>query len=121
MNTFLWIAQMCLAGIFLYAGFMNLLAFQKQEIRPECGPSFQCIGVSASTACAIGFAEILGAIGVLIPFGTLTPYLVAQVSAGALALLMVAACVHHARRNEQTAPIVALFFLAIFVIVGRMP
>jgi hypothetical protein len=65
-------------------------------------------------------AEIVGAIGLLVPLGTQEPYFVAQVSAGALALLMLAACVHHARRKEQTAPIVALFFLAIFVIVGRM-
>jgi uncharacterized membrane protein YphA (DoxX/SURF4 family) len=120
MNTFLWISQMCLAAIFLYAGVMNLLAFQKQHLRPAAGPSFQCIGVSAPTACAIGLAEILGAVGLLVPLGAQQPYFVAQVSAGALALLLLAACVHHARRREQTAPIVALFFLAIFVIVGRM-
>ena len=56
MNTFLWIAQMCLAGIFLYAGVMNLLAIQKQHLRPVSGPSFQCIGVKPIAACAIGFA-----------------------------------------------------------------
>jgi hypothetical protein len=120
MNTFLWIAQMCLAGIFLYAGVKNLLALQKQQLKPAEGPSFQCIGVSATTACVIGFAEILGAVGLLVPLGSQEPYLVAQVSAGALAVLMLAACVHHARRKEQTAPILALFFLALFVIVGRM-
>jgi uncharacterized membrane protein YphA (DoxX/SURF4 family) len=121
MNTFLWIAQTCLAAIFVYAGVKNLLSFQKHELRPSIGPSFQCIGVSAPTACAIGFAEILGAIGLIIPLSLQDPYLVTQLSAGALALLMIAACVYHARRKEQTAPIVALFFLALFVIVGRMP
>jgi uncharacterized membrane protein YphA (DoxX/SURF4 family) len=120
MNTFLWIAQMCLAGIFLYAGIMNLLAFQRQHLRPAEGPSFQCIGLSGPTACAIGFAEILGAIGLVIPLGAQDPYLVTQLSAGALAILLLAACVYHARRKEQTAPIVAVFFLAVFVIVGRM-
>jgi len=120
MNTFLWIAQMCLAGIFLYAGVMNLLAFQRHELRPTSGPSFQCIGVPALVACAIGFGEILGAAGLLVPLGTQEPYLVAQVSAGALGLLLLAACLYHALRKEQTAPIVALFFLALFVVVGRM-
>jgi len=120
MNTFLWIAQMCLAAIFLYAGIMNLLAFQRHELRPASGPSFQCIGVSAAAACAIGLAEILGAIGLLVPLASQEPYIVAQVSAGALALLLLAACVYHARRKEQTAPILAVFFLALFVIVGRM-
>ena len=120
MNTFLWIAQMCLAGIFLYAGVMNLLAIQKQHLRPVSGPSFQCIGVKPIAACAIGFAEILGAVGLLVPLADQGPFFVAQISAGALALLLLAACVYHARRNEHTAPIIALFFLAIFVIVGRM-
>jgi uncharacterized membrane protein YphA (DoxX/SURF4 family) len=120
MNTVLWVAQLSLAGIFLYAGVMNLLAFQRHEVEPACGPSFQCIGVSSTVACAIGFAEILGAIGLIFPFSVLEPYFVAQVSAGALALLSLAACVYHARRKEHTSPIVGLFLLAIFVIVGRM-
>jgi len=37
-----------------------------------------------------------------------------------MALLLLAACVYHARRREHTSPIVGLFFLAVFVIVGRM-
>jgi hypothetical protein len=120
MNTILWIAQMCLAGIFLYAGIMNLLAIQKQHLRPVSGPSFLCIGIAPPAACAIGFAEILGAIGLVVPLGSQDPYILAQLSAGALALLLLAACVYHARRNEHTSPIVGLIFLAIFVIVGRM-
>jgi uncharacterized membrane protein YphA (DoxX/SURF4 family) len=120
MNTTLWIAQMCLASIFLYAGVMNILAIQKHNLRPASGPSFQCIGVPAPAACAIGFAEILGAVGLLVPLASQDPYIVAQMSAGALAILLLAACVYHARRKEQTAPILAVFFLALFVIVGRM-
>ena len=68
-----------------------------------------------------GLLEILGAVGLLVPLADEGPFFVAQISAGALALLLLAACVHHARRREQTAPILALFFLALFVIVGRMP
>lgn len=120
MNTVLWIAQMGLASVFVYAGIVNLLAFQNHEPKPASGPSFQCIGVSAGTACAIGLGEILGGIGLIVPFGTLNQYFVVQVSAGALALLLLAACIYHGRRKEHTSPIVALFFLAIFVIVGRM-
>jgi putative oxidoreductase len=120
MNTILWIAQMGLAAIFFYAGIKNLLAFQKHDLRAAAGPSFQCIGVSAPTAFAIGFTEILGAIGLVIPLGAQEPYLVAQLSAGVLAVLLLAACIYHARRKEHTSPIVGLFFLAIFVIVGRM-
>jgi uncharacterized membrane protein YphA (DoxX/SURF4 family) len=120
MNTILWIAQMGLASIFLYAGVKNIFAFQKQELKSSSGPSFQFIGVSAPAAFAIGFAEILGALGLVVPIGAGEPYLLAQISAGALALLLLAACIYHARRKEHTSPIVGLFFLAIFVIVGRM-
>jgi uncharacterized membrane protein YphA (DoxX/SURF4 family) len=120
MNTILWIAQMGLAAVFFYAGIKNLLAVQKHDLRSVAGPSFQCIGVSAPTACAIGLAEILGAIGLVVPLSTQEPYLLAQMSAGALAVLMLAACVYHARRKEHTSPIVGLFFVAILVIVGRM-
>jgi hypothetical protein len=120
MNTVLWIAQMGLASIFAYAGIVNLLAFQKHALRPASGPSFQCIGVSPPAARAIGFAEILGAIGLVLPLGAQEPYFIAQISAAALALLLLAACIHHARRNEHTSPIVALFFVAILVVVGRM-
>ncbi len=111
---------MGLAVIFFYAGVKNLLAFQRQQLWPSTGPNFQWIGVSAPTACAIGFTEILGAIGLVVPLGAQEPYLVAQVSAGVLALLLLAACTYHARRKEHTSPLVALFFVAIFVIVGRM-
>jgi hypothetical protein len=56
----------------------------------------------------------------VVPLGSQDPYILAQLSAGALALLLLAACVYHARRKEHTSPIVGLIFLAIFVIVGRM-
>ena len=120
MNTILWIAQLGLAAIFFYAGIKNLLAFQKHDLRAAAGPSFQWIGVSAPTACAIGFAEILGAVGLVVPLGSQDPYILAQLSAGGLELLLIAACIYHARRNEHTSPLVGLFFLAVFVIVGRM-
>ncbi len=121
MNTVLWVAQTGLAVIFIYAGITNLIAFQRHGLTTDTGFSSLCFGDSPATTGALGFAEILGALGLLVPFGTLTPYFVVQLSAGALALLMLAAIVYHARRREHTSPILALFFLALFVIVGRMP
>ncbi len=120
MNAILWVAQLGLAAIFFYAGIKNLLTFQKHDLHPVAGPSFQWIGVSAPTACAIGFAEILGAVGLVVPLSSQDPYFGTQLSAGGLAILLLAACIYHARRKEHTSPLVGLFFLAIFVIVGRM-
>jgi hypothetical protein len=43
------------------------------------------------------------------------------VAAAGLALIMVLAGIYHLRRQEEAAPAVSLFLLALFVIVGRWP
>jgi hypothetical protein len=49
------------------------------------------------------------------------PYILLRLATAGLALLMVAAGIYHMRRQESAAPSVALFLLALFVIVGRWP
>jgi hypothetical protein len=70
----------------------------------------------------IGVAEILGAIGLILPGAVhIAPILVPLAAIG-LALVMVGAAVVHARRNE--VPMVAinavLLVLALFVVWGRL-
>jgi VIT1/CCC1 family predicted Fe2+/Mn2+ transporter len=69
----------------------------------------------------IGLAEILGAIGLVLPAAThIAPILVPLAAVG-LALVMVGAVVVHARRNEamNVAVNVVLIALAVFVAWGR--
>ena len=69
----------------------------------------------------IGLAEILGAIGLVLPAAVhIAPILVSLAAVG-LALVMVGAAVVHARRNEpmNIAVNVVLIALAVFVAWGR--
>jgi DoxX-like family len=77
---------------------------------------------SPSAIRLIGVAEILGAIGLILPGAVhIAPILVPLAAIG-LALVMVGAAVVHARRNE--VPMVAinavLLVLALFVVWGRL-
>jgi uncharacterized membrane protein YphA (DoxX/SURF4 family) len=125
MNTLLWIAQILLAGIFLFTGVSKLLAYEKLmnvvEVRSKGLP----MGISRGLAAFIGLAEVAGALGVLTPGvllpDLLPPHFLVRLAAGGLALIMVLAGIYHLRRQEPAAPNVALFLLAIFVIYGRWP
>ncbi len=121
MNTILWIAQIVLAAIFLFAGAGKLFAYKKvmgaMEARSKVGPP----EVSRPLAAFIGLTEIVGALGVVVPVSPAPEHLLVRLSAGGLALIMVLAGIYHLRRREETAPVIALFLLALFVIVGRWP
>lgn len=125
MNALLWIAQVVLAGAFLIVGSAKIFAFKKLKKELETHPRRR-IEMSRGMAALVGVLEIVGAIGVLLPPfllpGNLAgDYLVVLSAAVLLALLMVAAGIYHLVRGEPASPAVALFLLALFVIVGRWP
>jgi len=121
MNTILWIAQIVLAAIFLVAGAGKLFAYEKVMGAMEARSKVGRPGVSRPLAIFIGFAEIVGALGVMVPVSLTPEHLLVRLSASGLALIMVLAGIYHLRRGEETAPVIALFLLALFVIVGRWP
>ena len=123
MNGLLWIAQLLLAAIFLFTGASKLLAYERLMGALEVRSSGLPPGVSRGLAAFIGVAEIVGALGVvmpaeLLPIG-LPPHLLLRMAAAGLALIMVLAGIYHLRRQESAAPDVTLFLLALFMIVGR--
>ncbi|MGD0629036.1 MAG: DoxX family protein [Terracidiphilus sp.] len=121
MNTLLWITQIILAGVFIFTGFSKIFAYGQVvkvvEARSKAGP----IGMSRGQAAMVGLVEIVGAAGMLVPVDVWPPYILLRLATAGLALLMVAAGIYHIRRQESAAPTVALFLLALFVIVGRWP
>ncbi len=121
MNGLLWIAQIILAGVFLFTGASKLLAYEKLVKALEARSKGGRIGMSRAQAALVGLAEIAGGLGVVMPVDIWPPYIFVRLAAGGLALLMVAAGIYHLRREEPAAPTVALFLLALFVIVGRWP
>jgi len=121
MNSLLWIAQMLLAGMFLFAGFSKIFAIVGQDRSSHTRSIFGCAGMPHGLAAAIALLEIAGAVCVLVPFDLWPPDVFLRLATAVLALLAVVAGVYHMRRKEPTAPIVAIFLLALFVIVGRWP
>ncbi|MGP8268568.1 MAG: DoxX family protein [Terracidiphilus sp.] len=121
MNGLLWIAQILLAGVFLFTGVSKILAYDGLVKAVEAKSKGGRIGMSRQQAALVGIAELIGAVGVVVPMDLWPPYVLLRLAAAGLALLMVIAGIYHIRRQESAAPSVALFLLALFVIVGRWP
>jgi uncharacterized membrane protein YphA (DoxX/SURF4 family) len=121
MNTLLWVAQIILAGVFLFTGFTKIFAYGQVVKVVEARSKAGRVGMSRGQAVVVGALEIAGAAGVLVPMEVWPPYIFLRLAAAGLALLMVGTGIYHLRRQESAAPDVSLFLLALFVIVGRWP
>jgi hypothetical protein len=119
MNGMMWTAQGILAVVFIITGMSKLLAFGHVKTflgrKLKGGP----IGISTGMAATIGLLEVAGAVGLLTQPPIVPNYMTVIMAATGLALLMVCATIYHFRRKEPAAPDIAIFLLAIFVIVGR--
>jgi hypothetical protein len=125
MNGLIWIGQVALACVFLTSGTLKLLAFRPQIKAVESRTHIH-FGLAPGRAMILGFIEVVLAFGVLMPDiytpdGMVPEYLIARCCAAGLALLMVGAGIYQVRRREPAAPAVAVFLLALFVIIGRWP
>jgi len=120
-NAMLWVAQISLACVFIYAAFSK--AFPRRASATPGAETllFACDGMPCLLASFIAVLEFAGAVCLLIPYDIWPAYLLPRVAAGALAPLIAITGFHHMRHKLPTAPIVAVFFLALFVLVGRWP
>ena len=121
MNGLHWAAQILLAGVFLFVGFSKIFAHRRQASVLPAVPGFAAIGLSNELAVAIGIVEIAGALALVVPVDLWPPDILPRLAAAGLALVAMTAAVYHMRRHESAAPSIALFLLALFVIVGRWP
>ena len=118
MNVVLWIVQGVVAVGFLMAGGMKVT-------RPIAELSKRMSWVPSTPpplVRLIGAAEILGAIGLILPMVTgILPWLTVAAAIG-LGLVMVGATAVHIRRGEvsHVPATVVLLALAVFIIVGRL-
>lgn len=116
MNLALWIMQGILAFVFVIAGGMKLLAYEKYRAMLEkSSPT----SLSHAQITFLGFAELAGAAGIILPMAFhVAPWLTAWAAAG-LAIIMLSATVYHIRRREPPIMTSVLFLLAVFIAVGR--
>ena len=108
MNVALWILQGVLAAAFTGAGLMKLALDKK--VLADKGMDF-VNEVSSGFIKTLGAAELLGAIGVVLPAIVGIAPLLVPVAATCLATVMVGAIVVHLRRNEHAAILAPLVLL----------
>jgi hypothetical protein len=118
MEIAVWIASGFLALAFLFAG--GVKALQPRE-RLDASMSWT-VDVSRPLPRLIGAAEVLGAVGVILPHLTgILPWL-SVVAAFALALVQLLAMVFHLRRGETKAigANIVLLLIALFTGIGLL-
>jgi uncharacterized membrane protein YphA (DoxX/SURF4 family) len=118
MNVALWVVQAALAVAFLFTGGNKIL--RSKDALAKLGMTF-VEDFSAMSVKLIGAAEVLGALGLILPRATGIAPVLTPIAAVGLAIIMIGAAVTHLRRKESKAvgPNVLLFVLAAFVAVGR--
>jgi putative oxidoreductase len=120
MNVALWIVQGLLAMTFLGIGYNH--AFKIENMKPMPGMGW-INRVPAGLMTFIGFAEMAGSIGVLVPAITgILPGLTPLAAAGLALIMLLAAIFHIPQRETEGRNIVTnlvLLALAAFVAYGR--
>jgi uncharacterized membrane protein YphA (DoxX/SURF4 family) len=115
-NVFLWIVAGVLAAFFLAAGLTKL-----SQSKAKLGENPQMAwskDFSAGTIKLIGAAEVLGALGLILP-GVLdiAPVLVPLAAVG-LALIMLGAIITHGRRKEFQQIVINTIVLILALVVA---
>jgi putative oxidoreductase len=118
MNIVLWIVQALLALAFLASG-----ALKATQPLDKLGKQMTWVSQTpAALVRFIGIAEILGALGLILPAVTgIVPWLTIAAAIG-LAIVMVLAAIVHIVRKEYsgTIPGIVLLILTLFVVYGRL-
>jgi uncharacterized membrane protein YphA (DoxX/SURF4 family) len=116
MNLGLWIVQILIGAAFALAGLMK-------SVRPipELAKRMTWVSaVSPATVRFIGVSELLGGIGVIVPWATGIAPVLTPLAAAGLVLVMVLAAIFHLRRREGGVAITAILGgLAAFIAWGR--
>lgn len=117
MSLLLWILQILLALAFLGAGVMKTA--QPYDTMAARLPWVQ--DYTPGMVRLIGLLEILGAVGLVLPAALGIWPVLTPIAAVGLAIIMVLATVHHARRREsgQVVFTLVLLVLLLFVAWGR--
>ena len=118
MNTALWIVQGLLALIFLYSGLMKSTQTEKQLVAMgQTGVS----GLPLPLIRFIGFTELVGVVGLIVPTLTRIQPWLTGVSALCLGLIMLpAALIHYRRQESQTVVLnIVILILCGYVAYGR--
>jgi uncharacterized membrane protein YphA (DoxX/SURF4 family) len=117
-NMALWIVAIVLAAVFAGSGLLK--QFVPKDKLAASGQGWTQ-DFSQTSIRLIGFAEILGAVGLVLPAAVHIAPILVPLAATGLVLVMVGAAIVHARRSEamNVAVNLVLIVLAVFVAWGR--
>jgi uncharacterized membrane protein YphA (DoxX/SURF4 family) len=120
-NTMLWAAQIALACVFFYAAFSKVFA-NRMHVEPGGKELlFACDGLNCRLVQLLALLEFACALCLVVPIEIWPAHLLPRVAAAVLSSLIVVTIAHHVRHKQHTAPIIGVFFLALFVLIGRWP
>ncbi|MGM9929286.1 MAG: DoxX family protein [Bacillus sp. (in: firmicutes)] len=111
MNIALWSIQILLALLFLMVGCKKVFQADKEMAASLNNNHFLLIGI----------AEILGAVGLILPWALDVVPVLTPLAAVGLALIMILAVIFHAKRKENKSVVTNIIILALtlFVAIGR--
>lgn len=115
MNIALWIVQGLLALMFIFAGMTK--AFQYEKVKSSMPWAKDA---SKGYVNFIGWAELLGGIGLIIPWATDIVPILTPIAAVGIAVIMLLSAVVHAKRKEYQAIGMNIILLALAVFVAVM-
>ena len=118
MDTLVWIVQGNLAVLFLVSGGMKVVAYDRMKKMAEQRRPGATIPMSRGLAQFVGVAEVIGAVGLIIPqmtgiFPALTP-----LAAAGLAIIMVGAVAKTIRQESVVLPVLT-FSACVAVVIVR--
>lgn len=120
MNAVVWVVTGLLAALFLLAGTMKVARSKEQLLAdPRMG---WAEAYSPGMLTLIGAAEVLGALGLVLPGALDVATWLVPAAAIGLAVIMVGAVLTHLRRGEGQSAVLnaVLLALAVFVAVERL-
>lgn len=109
MTITLWIINALLALVFLGAGGMKLAKPKTALVEGGMG---WAENVSGGNVKLLGLAEVLGAIGLILPLAVDVAPILTPIAAACLAVIMLGAVVTHVRRAESWLVTLVLFVLS---------
>jgi DoxX-like family len=113
-----WIVAGLTALIFFVVGAMKII--RPRDALAASGMAWT-EDFSPAAIKLIGSAEVLGAIGLILPMATGIAPLLSPLAGIALALLMVGAVVVHVRRKEPVIPLVLVALAGASAVLGPSP
>ncbi|MBL1281065.1 MAG: DoxX family protein [Fluviicola sp.] len=114
METFILVLQIGLTCVFLYFGLLKMfMPIEKIEKRVSWARDY-----SPSRLKFFGFLELLGALGLILPYNLDFFPILTPIAATALAMIMAGAAMVHLRRDEIKMILLNIFIIFLLAGVG---